>query len=261
MMMERQRLRNKAMFTTFLVFPLVFYYMSPVLILMGASEGIVNGSAIFFAGLFVSSLFFGRAWCGWLCPAGGLQEQCSKVRDKRAKGGWRNHVKWFVWAPWIVMVLYLFMRAGGVIDVDPGYQTWYGISINSVGSVLMFLMIAGAIAAMALLVGRRAFCHYLCWMAPFMIIGAKVRDALSLPGVRLSSDVDKCMGCGKCSRNCPMGLEVQEMVEVSDMRSSECVLCGSCVDGCPRGAICIKSGRPAGAGSASGSDGVPLSSH
>ena len=37
-----------------------------------------------------------------------------------------------------------------------------------------------------LLVGRRSFCHHLCWMAPFMILGRKLRNLLNTPALRLT---------------------------------------------------------------------------
>jgi hypothetical protein len=45
-------------------------YFSPYVIVDGASQGIVNGSFISFALMFLSALFLGRLWCGWACPAG-----------------------------------------------------------------------------------------------------------------------------------------------------------------------------------------------
>jgi ferredoxin-type protein NapH len=41
------------------LFPLIYYYLSPYLIIMGATEGIIAGDFIAFAGLFITSLFLG----------------------------------------------------------------------------------------------------------------------------------------------------------------------------------------------------------
>jgi len=76
---------------SFLLFPVTINYFSPYVIIDGASEGIVAGSFITFGTLFLGSLFFGRAFCGWVCPGAGLQEACFSISDKRARG-WQTQL-------------------------------------------------------------------------------------------------------------------------------------------------------------------------
>jgi polyferredoxin len=74
-------------------------------------------------------------------------------------------------------------------------------------------------------------------MAPFMILGRKLRNAVNWPALRLKADKEACISCKKCTRNCPMSLDVNGMVQKETMENSECVLCGSCVDVCPKDVI------------------------
>ena len=93
------------------------------------------------------------------------------------------------------------------------------------------------VVVLALTFGKRAFCHYICWIAPFMIIGTKIASRLKMPVLHIEADKTKCISCKKCSEKCPMSLDVQRMVEAEKMASSECILCGECVDICHKKAI------------------------
>jgi len=73
-MSTRQNIRRGIILFSFFLFPATFYYMSPYLVVDAAAKGIINGSFIMFALLFVSSLVLGRGFCGWVCPAGGCQK-------------------------------------------------------------------------------------------------------------------------------------------------------------------------------------------
>jgi polyferredoxin len=227
----------------FLLFPVIYYYFSPYLIIMGASEGIVTGSLLVFAALFFSSLFVGRVFCGWICPAGATQELCAMVRKKGFKNGKKNLIKYAIWAPWISIIALMFFQTGGVKAVDPLYQTYYGISISDIYSLVIFVAIAGLVAGLALVAGKRASCHTICWMAPFMIIGRKIRNAANLPSLQLQADKTKCINCKSCDKKCPMNLEVNSMVQKNSMENSECILCGSCVDNCPKQVIKYNFGK------------------
>ena len=70
----RQRIRKVLIMLAFLSFPVTMNYLSPYVIIEGAANGIVNGSLVMFGLLFASALFLGRAWCGWICPGGAMQE-------------------------------------------------------------------------------------------------------------------------------------------------------------------------------------------
>ena len=94
--MNRNKIRNVMILIMFALFPLIYYYFSPYLVIMGAAEGIVAGSLIVFGLLFVASLFLGRAFCGWICPAGAMQELCAKARNKNFKNGKRNWIKFHI---------------------------------------------------------------------------------------------------------------------------------------------------------------------
>jgi ferredoxin-type protein NapH len=74
-------------------------------------------------------------------------------------------------------------------------------------------------------------------MAPFMIIGRWLRNRLPWPSLRLKARPAECTNCGTCTRNCPMSLDVNGMVQRAAMENGECILCGNCVDGCPKAAI------------------------
>jgi len=235
--MKRQQIRKIMTIIMFALFPVIYYYFSPYLIIMGGSEGIVAGSFIVFASLFVSSLFFGRAFCGWVCPAGATQELCMKANKKSFPNGKRNWIKYAIWTPWVAIIIFVFAQAGGIMAVDPFYQTYYGISIQDIPSLVIFLVFFGIIAGVALIAGKRAFCHTGCWMAPFMIIGTRIKNAAGYPSLHLTADKTLCVQCKQCTKNCPMSLNVNEMVQNGSMTNTECILCGSCVDTCPRKAI------------------------
>jgi ferredoxin-type protein NapH len=239
---RRQKIRKILLLVMFVLFPIIYYYFSPYLIIMGASEGVIAGSFITFSAMLIGSLFLGRFFCGWLCPAGATQELCFKVNNRDFNGGKRNWVKYFIWVPWIAIIAVMFVQAGGVSVVDPFYQTYYGISIQDMQSVILFLIIAGIVAGIAIAAGKRASCHMICWMAPFMIIGRKVRNTINLPALQLIANKTKCINCKTCSRNCPMSLDVNSMIQNESMENSECILCVNCVDNCPRKAITLAFG-------------------
>jgi ferredoxin-type protein NapH len=244
--MKRQRIRKGIIITLFLLFPAIFAYLSPYLIIQGAFEGVAVGSMVVFALMFLFSLFIGRAFCGWVCPAGAMQDCLALAVDKKPKGKWRNLMKYFIWVPWLGFIIAGAVSAGGLKKVDFFYWTGHGISVSDFHSIIIYLVIIAIIATVALIAGKRSMCHYFCWMAPFMVIGTKIKDALGIPSLHLEADPAKCSNCKQCSKKCAMSLDVQEMVKKGDMRNSECILCGECADVCPRGAICFRlNGRAA----------------
>jgi polyferredoxin len=235
--MKRQNIRKALIIGAFLLFPVVIFYFSPYIIVEGAAKGLVAGSFVMFGIQFVLSLVFGRALCGWVCPVGGMQECMMLAKRKPAKGGRRNWIKWFIWLPWAALIAALFIRAGGLREFDFFFNTSNGVSLSEPFTYVIYYGVVGLVAVLALTAGRRAFCHYVCWMAPFMILGSKLSEWLRLPRLRLKAEKERCIGCKKCTQQCPMSLDVQEMAQRGDMRGSECILCGECVDCCPKKAI------------------------
>ena len=240
---KRQRIRIGSIALSFFLFPATFYYFSPVLIVEAATKGIINGSWICFALMFMVSLFLGRAWCGWLCPAAGCQEHLFSVRNKQVRKG--DMLKWLIWLPWTVAIIALAYRAGGYRQINFFYQTVYGFSVTGIESLAVYLLVLFLLIVLpALCFGKRSFCHHLCWMAPFMIIGRKISNAATIPSLRLHADKTKCVGCQKCTHHCPMSLPVDTMVAAGHMENRECILCATCIDTCRQDVIFFRfSGR------------------
>ena len=212
-------------------------YFSPYLIVIGASKGIVAGSMIVFTFLFILSLFLGKFSCGYFCPLGGLQECMMLANNKKTKGGKRNYIKYWICVPWVISIAVLFILAGGFSEVDPFFQITDGVSLNEPSTYLVYYGIVSLVVVLALIFGKRAFCHYMCWIAPLLIVGTKIANWLKMPVLHIKADKTKCVGCKKCSEKCPMSLDVKSMVETEKMANSECILCGECIDICQKKAI------------------------
>jgi polyferredoxin len=231
----RQRIRRILLLISFILFPITIWYFSPYLIIQAASEHIINGSFIVFLAMLIFSLFFGRAWCGYLCPAGGLQECAFLIKNTPVKQGKRDRIKYVIWIVWIIAVIVTFILGKNDVTINPFYMTDHGISIAAINNYVIYYGVILLLMAPALIHGKRAACHYICWMAPFMVIGSSIGRALHLPQLHVEADKSKCISCGKCNRSCPMGLDVKKMVaEGINSRCTECIQCGACVDECPK---------------------------
>jgi len=241
-LVRRQAVRRALLLLAFVAFPVTMNYFSPYLIVESAFNGVVNGSLIVFGSMFAGSLIFGRAWCGWICPAAGLQEPLLRVNARRV-GSRADLVKWIIWVPWVALIVFAVWRAGGYRSVDPLYGTVGGISVAGdadrpvIVAYVIYLGVTLLFFGLAAALGRRGGCHSVCWMAPFMIIGRAARNTLAWPSLRLVAEPAKCRQCGTCTSACPMSIDVQSLVAKGSMENAECVLCGTCVDTCPNHVI------------------------
>ncbi len=51
-------------------------------------------------------------------------------------------------------------------------------------------------------------------------------------------DSARCVQCGVCSFNCPIGIDVRRHSwEGQPVKDARCLTCGECVQRCPRGAL------------------------
>jgi ferredoxin-type protein NapH len=240
---NRQNIRKSILASAFLLFEyrLFHLFFSPVLIVVAASQGLINGSMIMYGLLFLSSLYFGRAWCGWLCPGAAINEVCSLVVEKRPRENKAYAIKFVSSGLLMGAVILLAIRAGGFHSIVP----FFGLTQESTSQDIFLLFGAVVIIVpVAFLLGKQAHCHYLCWQAPILIIGTKIKEHFRWPSLHLEVSPDACLDCGACDRNCPMSLQVAAMVKSGSLRHAECILCGNCVDHCSKGAIQYSFGAP-----------------
>ena len=236
-MKTRQKIRRAAAIASTAAFPVTLYYFSPLLSLTGLATGVVTGSLAMFGLLFLASLALGRAFCGWACPAGAVQELVRGFKGRAVNRRGIRWIKWVIWAPWLLGLVLMTVRAGGVHDVNLAWMTWHGVSVTDAAGVIALVSVTVLMGGLALVVGRRAACHAACWMAPFMILGRKLRNLFGWPSLQLAACATDCSSCGACTKSCPMSIEVQSLVVRGRAESSDCILCASCADNCPQGAL------------------------
>lgn len=240
---KRQRVRRALGILTFLSFPITMNFLSPYVIIEGAMNGIVNGSLVMFGLMFLSSLFLGRLWCGWVCPGAGMQEMIEPVNNQRVNGAKVDWIKWAIWLLWISLIIFFAVNAGGYKTVDLLYHTQNGISVAGtedrpiIFAYIIYYVVLALFIGLATFAGRRAGCHTICWMAPFMITGRWIRNRFAWPSLRLVADASACKDCKSCTKTCSMSLDVNAMVQAQKMENAECILCGACVDNCTQKAI------------------------
>jgi len=226
-----QEIRKPIVISTAILFHLLLIFhlfFSPVIIVMASYKGIINASFIAFVLISLLSLFFGRAYCSWFCPGCGVQEIVSLFIKSKSKNTKALYIKYFIFAVWIGIIITGYILNGfHKIDITFGMSdvTFKRKIILTIGAIII-------IVPLTAIFGQYASCKYICWQAPFMIIGTKIRDFLQLPGLRLRVEKEKCNSCKVCNTKCPMNIDVMENVKANNMNNPECILCGNCIDHC-----------------------------
>jgi len=235
--MKRQQIRTTILLLSLLLMSVMFVYISPFIMMMGLTNGVIAAGLIFWIIAFLLSLVLGRVFCGYLCPMGAEQE----IIDKALKIPLRTvpnlrYLKYLLAIFWVGGAVFLAAAAGTLI-LNPLFGIGSGLPPWPAGAYLFLYAMTLGVFVLVLLLGRRGMCNYLCPMSVVFIVITKLKNALKIPSLHLVAQPDECIRCKKCTASCPMSLPVQEMAGAKEMQNPECILCGNCVDACTKNVI------------------------
>ena len=195
--------------------------------------------------LMLFGVVLGRLVCGLLCPFGLVQDLLYKIPVPKWKVPKKvdRPARWLKYIILLVMVILLPAFAITDIGVTSPYFCKYlcpagtlegGIplllanpSLRAVVGVLFswkVLVLVFILAACMFI--QRPFCRYLCPLGAFYSLFNRFGF------YQMQLDKNKCVGCQKCQRACPMAVEVTK-----NINSPECIRCGKCKEICPTKAI------------------------
>lgn len=204
---------------------------------------ILAGTMILFVITLVVAILFRRSFCGLICPFGAIQEFFGKVGQKIFKRKFiipsiiDKPLRYLKYIILVVTVIFAWKTAG--LWIAP-YDPWSAYAHlaeglgrvwdeSAVGLILLGITLVGS------LLYERFFCKYLCPMGALYAIISKISP------FKIYRDENVCVNCGKCSKVCPMNIDVQNAKEV---RNAECINCQTCVLNCPKsGALYSKLGK------------------
>ncbi len=180
----------------------------------------------------VLTMFLGRFFCGWICPAAFLYELNTNLAAWLHWAGFKTgnrrfdkRIKYAVLAVGLV----LSAASGSVLvaAIYPpaiiGRELYYVVALGGFGTGMMFFL---ATLLFDLLVSRRGFCRYLCpGGALYSLIG---RYRL----LRIRRIVETCNDCAKCNAVCEFELD-----PLRDGFGQECNTCTACMAICPTDAL------------------------
>ncbi|GAB1471644.1 hypothetical protein MASR2M66_25220 [Chloroflexota bacterium] len=187
-------------------------------------------------GVLAVSLVGGRAFCGWMCPVGAVQEGLAHA--SRRLSGESKHIRGKVskarlpiripkpadtylrYAKYLILALILF---ASVYAVYPPLHTFCPArAIFSFKLTPLLWSVLITFLATSFLV-ERAWCKYLCPLGAALAIFNKISP------VRLVS-TSNCNHCGRCDIECSMDIEDVP----NNLSDPECIRCLECLDTCAR---------------------------
>lgn len=157
----RQRAPKALVILAFLSFPITINFFSPYVMIDGAMNGIINGSLVMFGLMFLSSLFIGRLWCGWIFPGAGMQEMVEPIHNKLVNGLKVDWIKWEIWIIWISLIIVFSVNTGGYKSIELLYHTQNRISLAGTEDrpiffvYFIYYVVLAQFIGLATFVGRR----------------------------------------------------------------------------------------------------------
>lgn len=192
---------------------IIFFILFSVLIITGKMQLWMG----LFALSMILALFFGRFYCGWLCPINTLMKAVTGIKRKLKLGElkipqlFKRPLFRYGFLALFLLVFVLVMKTGRKLPVLPA------------------LLILGA--GLTLFFPEELWHRYLCPYGTILhLTGARASRSLSV-------DTDQCSGCGLCRRICSGGAVRQTAEEKFDIEPGLCLLCLDCIDKCPQRAI------------------------
>jgi NosR/NirI family nitrous oxide reductase transcriptional regulator len=177
----------------------------------------------------LATLLMGRIYCGWVCPAGALQEIVHSDKNGIAVPAglhrWLKYLKYVLFVALIALVRY----AG-----EPVFEQWdpFRVAWEFDGAIIPVFALMAIIVASVFI--YRPWCRYLCPMGALFALAS--RFSLSKTVTESS-----CVGCKLCSRSCSaQSLTVDEKSRTATIDQAECMTCGLCRSSCRKAGLSLK---------------------
>jgi polyferredoxin/Flp pilus assembly protein TadD len=210
--------------------------------------GHVNAGFIFFGLAILSTVVFGRIFCGWGCHIVALQDLAGALMKKLGVRPQLFRSRLMAFGP-LALALYMFVwptfkrEVLGAAPPFPGFtnhlitETFWDTFPNSYWVAIPFLLICGFAAVYFL--GAKGFCTYGC---PYgAVFGAMDRVAAG----QILADLSVCEKCGHCTARCTSNVRVHEEIQLhGKVVDPGCMKCMDCVSVCPTGALSFGFAKP-----------------
>ena len=179
--------------------------------------------------IFLSVVFLGVFFCGFICPFGAIQDwlgwMAQKLRIPRFKVPPYIQVylqcsRYFFYALSTIGITFFFLSARFEFNHGVFLGAFEWITAGTIG---VFLLLA--------IFTDRPFCNYFCPK------GASLGLLSVMRLISISREESKCVHCHLCDKACPMNI----MVEQSDfVRHPNCINCMKCICACPQDCLRFK---------------------
>ncbi len=214
-----------------------------------ASIGVLTGFLTFLLWF----VFLNKAWCGYICPLGTMQDWITAFR-KRLKIPYGTYsedsfekLKKIKYIFLFIVIIFPLLIGAGLLDTEwraafckmcPGrlvtpmfvgdFSQWY---IDFSSKTAIFLTAFGLGFTSLFLVGsfikKRFFCFF-CPMSAMHYIFSKFAF------LKLKKDGLKCTRCGDCYHVCDMQIkDIADDVKSENILRDDCIFCLKCVAACP----------------------------
>ena len=185
-------------------------------IMVGPGVYLQDMALLFIVGFtVVTTLLFGRVFCGFLCPFGALQDFITRIVPRRLQ---RELPQWIhdraIYIKYAILLLIVGLAAAPAQISVYQYFEPFGTVFYLSSSPLLWSIAGGFLVAAAVV--PRFYCRYAC------PLGAALGVASFLSIFRIRR-VEQCEPCKVCEQACPTGA-----VRGPDIDFKECVRCNIC---------------------------------
>lgn len=215
-------------FSFFILAFLKFPQFCPFLTLQELAGGkFINiFSLLFFVLILITTLIFGRIFCGWICPISFFQEIIFKVRQKIKKFPQiflPQKISNLKFLFLILILIFPFLSKSSVLCKRDPFGFLFGFFKTPLSFFLLFLLIFLSLFIYL------PFCRIFCPIGAILALLSKISI------FKLEIKKENCKNCGVCEKSCPL-----QIISQKEIDNSECIRCGKCFQKCQFSSIKFK---------------------